>query len=1330
MQNSMLSQELINILAERDSLLKLMKLADVCKEITDIAPFEKDWDYLLKDKTLIRFLILGLPFHENVIESVINSQLFKFQCKLDFLISFEENQNVILQLNDPPLNEDELYVNRRETINPKTGNKEEEGSIALGSLIETFFDPEIRFNMLKFKHRCVYYMRKIYYIYETNFGFHKSDEMTPKAIPMEPKTPMHHRIPSEKLESETDQRTLFIDPFRLIYNGILITNSEPFKDELMKECLKYEQNPFYAKSHSRWLENINKNIRNRKAYDDSSHESVEYMDKEFGSIKDDENLVSLSEDEMEQSDSELNKTFSYDEETNVLGIPDVQSDIIHEWMFSEEIPYFSKSDYMRGIITENDSLEIIFKIIISPFSVHLHDMAKQKYRRLLHNLAVDLKQNYPLENDRDRFYYDSHKHNPYYLRARRTLIVFLFKPNITLLMSLNEQYLDVFFKVLYDDVWDNPNCKCNMDYLFKMIQYFQLIDVGRSIRNIIKYHIPFYLLANVEIITARSILDCLLSPGDTFFRVPSLLIKEFYSYLNESDFFETMFMSFSSFSQETIYKKIIHLRKNFQNIDSVALKKLPFFTSKNPFTNIFHSQFNVKLQTKKGKQPEDYCIQKKDIDRINLRVDKTNNSPKKEGRLSTRKGSRQMTGSNIGQNVLSPNIENEMSTKVQQKTSQNLDIAPKSYAIKITNTNFERSNTTGNDEPKDPTSRTYQDLEMIHDIDSEFGEEQLEISTQDRLFKNQHENIKHLTIAGEIVYTQMATGRFKFNKQEGLNPKKLHPKKVGVIKKFYGAVISFIACKRLNFVAHQASVRMEQKRFSAKPFNFFTVNYVYTEQIKLVQSSTVKRIKNQDQYFDKYIKNEAIASHLADLLNSVIKSGIHLARPNLSSILNQPKRDPMMLWNILMRVSSYVIMLFNTFITKINLAIENKAVFKSCVIAGELFNLILKNYDSVTTDKDVRIELLKELKLSIPTLCEFINKSQNIYRRLLKDETMKLAGSMTVIPFTDLRILLTETLFNIISQDTVKKYESLNRVFDSTYHTLFVFAIEKCHNSIYLAKFLEFLKIYFNNASEVSILNVVFRINILSDITGFYKELVYKDCSKKVGREIFLFFFKEVFGLIKIASERKGFTTLQRELSSSQNWTNYESLINDNIFDAEAILCDPSTFLGKNYKNDFQIKSNVNYLINKPRNVEDVKKQGSVIKVTRTNNSGRKRSDSIKMDQGNSNTLLPENAELKKYKKLLSGRVSVTAEMAQNIMLKLNTINEIKSDNNNIKPRRQTSIKKEKVVERNDFRPFKIEYEKSTTGQGQMHPKLDIRSICPPDDNSQDSLLFKKSGNI
>ena len=80
--------------------------------------------------------------------------------------------NAILQSTDPPNTEEDLYTQKRDMTTTIDKRKDEEGDATLGSLVDTFFDPDIRFNMLKFKHRCVYYMRKLYYIYETNFHHH------------------------------------------------------------------------------------------------------------------------------------------------------------------------------------------------------------------------------------------------------------------------------------------------------------------------------------------------------------------------------------------------------------------------------------------------------------------------------------------------------------------------------------------------------------------------------------------------------------------------------------------------------------------------------------------------------------------------------------------------------------------------------------------------------------------------------------------------------------------------------------------------------------------------------------------------------------------------------------------------------------------------------------------------------------------------------------------------------------------------------------------------------------------------------------------------------
>ena len=77
------------------------------------------------------------------------------------------------------------------------------------------------------------------------------------------------------------------------------------------------------------------------------------------------------------------------------------------------------------------------------------------------------------------------------------------------------------------------------------------------------------------------------------------------------------------------------------------------------------------------------------------------------------------------------------------------------------------------------------------------------------------------------------------------------------------------------------------------------------------------------------------------------------------------------------------------------------------------------------------------------------------------------------------------------------------------------------------------------------------------------------------------------------------------------------------------------------------------------------------------------------------------------------GRVSVDPAMAAEIM-KLELDNKsLSPEKKNIKTKDQ---KKEKVIERNDMRPFKLEYDKSdyvrNTNQAQFN--VEVHSIAPP----------------
>lgn len=63
-------------------------------------------------------------------------------------------------------------------------------------------------------------------------------------------------------------------------------------------------------------------------------------------------------------------------ESNLKEISFNQSEVIHEWLFSEEIPNFNKNEYIKAMLANNEELETIFRLILAPFKIRLHPKAK------------------------------------------------------------------------------------------------------------------------------------------------------------------------------------------------------------------------------------------------------------------------------------------------------------------------------------------------------------------------------------------------------------------------------------------------------------------------------------------------------------------------------------------------------------------------------------------------------------------------------------------------------------------------------------------------------------------------------------------------------------------------------------------------------------------------------------------------------------------------------------------------------------------------------------------------------------------------------------------
>lgn len=101
--------------------------------------------------------------------------------------------------------------------------------------------------------------------------------------------------------------------------------------------------------------------------------------------------------------------------------------------------------------------------------------------------------------------------------------------------------------------------------------------------------------------------------------MPQKLLEEFYEYIKLTRFWDLYFQMFQNFDHAAIEAKLNEIKYQMAPYDLAFFNKLKRGSVKNPLTNIFHTLFNIRLLIKNHRQPEDYGIQKKDIDMIQLK---------------------------------------------------------------------------------------------------------------------------------------------------------------------------------------------------------------------------------------------------------------------------------------------------------------------------------------------------------------------------------------------------------------------------------------------------------------------------------------------------------------------------------------------------------------------------------------------------------------------------------------------------------------------------------------------------------------------------------------
>ena len=112
--------------------------------------------------------------------------------------------------------------------------------------------------------------------------------------------------------------------------------------------------------------------------------------------------------------------------------------------------------------------------------------------------------------------------------------------------------------------------------------------------------------------------------------------------------------------------------------------------------------------------------------------------------------------------------------------------------------------------------------------------------------------------------------------------------------------------------------------------------------------------------------------------------------------------------------------------------------------------------------------------------------------------------------------------------------EGCNCIHDSTFHILWIWAMDKSHNNIYLVKFLSFLATFLRKSSNITLMNAFIKTNLLADLCVFVKSrLITIDTRIK---ENCLFFFNQFMTMLELTFDRGDCKQFACETKKSLNY--------------------------------------------------------------------------------------------------------------------------------------------------------------------------------------------------
>lgn len=350
------------------------------------------------------------------------------------------------------------------------------------------------------------------------------------------------------------------------------------------------------------------------------------------------------------------------------------------------------------------------------------------------------------------------------------------------------------------------------------------------------------------------------------------------------------------------------------------------------------------------------------------------------------------------------------------------------------------------------------------------------------------------------------------------------------LKLFQRATLAIIASRlmlnRKGYMKSQRTMRLKIK--------------CYPEHIKIIHPSIREIRKNHQKFFELSMKREKSSNNLIQLLHHcIVNYHSSETKKEFSKKMRMFVVEDPIFKNLLFFDPSdpeqLIFKIFRQFIAKIEYHLENKVLFHSSYWGGQLFNFICENIDFFIEKKEDRTEFARQLREYMSDICRLVNKGHTLYK-FREDDEVQLPDNLVVPSFGDIRMLISEVMFNMILVDKETGYEAVNKMHDSTFHILMIQSMEKCHNNIYLAKFSKFMDIFLAYATNQTLLNSFIKTNLFSDMAEFIKNHVQGWNYVNKIRDQYLWFLKDLILKIENLHNRKNCEQFLSQLKRSLNW--------------------------------------------------------------------------------------------------------------------------------------------------------------------------------------------------